>query len=63
MVCDPYICPCCQYIGDGDSWCDEIGEIVLSDWEPTQFYMGTGCPFVKKKKWRKKKNDRSKERR
>lgn len=50
MICDPDICPCCQYIGEGDSYCDEIGEIVLEDWEPTQHYMGPGCPYKKKRR-------------
>ena len=38
--CNPDTCPNCMYIGEGDSWCDKIGEIVLSDWEPTGYYMG-----------------------
>ena len=38
--CNPDTCPNCMYIGEGDSWCDKIGEIVLSDWEPTDYYMG-----------------------
>lgn len=37
---NPDTCPNCMYIGEGDSWCDKIGEIVLSDWEPTDYYMG-----------------------
>lgn len=45
IYCNPEICPNCQYIGDGDSWCDVTGEIVLCDWEPTDEYMGEGCPF------------------
>ena len=59
--CNPDICPNCQYIGDGDSYCDEIGEIVLEDWAPTDHYMGPGCPYRKvqkvtpRKKRRKKK--------
>lgn len=39
-VCNPDACPNCMYVGEGDSWCDKIGEIVLSDWEPTEYYMG-----------------------
>lgn len=46
MYCNPDKCPHCQYIGEGDSWCDEIHEIVLSDWEPTEHYMGQGCPYL-----------------
>lgn len=50
VFCNPDICPNCQYIGDGDSYCDEIGEIVLSDWDPTEHFMGRGCPYARKKK-------------
>ena len=46
MYCNPDVCQCCQYIGEGDSWCDEIGEIVLEDWQPTEDFMGTGCPYL-----------------
>ena len=45
MHCNPDGCPHCQYIGEGDSWCDEIHEIVLSDWEPTEHYRGAGMPL------------------
>ena len=31
VFCNPDECPFCQYIGEGDSYCDEIGEIVLTD--------------------------------
>ena len=59
MHCNPDGCPHCQYIGEGDSWCDEIHEIVLSDWEPTEHYMGQGCPYLaqprRRKRRRKKK--------
>lgn len=58
MYCNPDKCPHCQYIGEGDSWCDELHEIVLSDWEPTEHYMGQGCPYLarpKRKKRRRKK--------
>ena len=59
MHCNPDSCPHCQYIGEGDSWCDEIHEIVLSDWEPTEHYMGQGCPYLaqprRRKRRRKKK--------
>lgn len=50
MICDPDVCPNCQYIGEGDSFCDEIQEIVLQDWMPTEYFMGSGCPYVRKKK-------------
>lgn len=39
-ACNPDACHNCMYVGEGDSWCDKIGEIVLSDWEPTEYYMG-----------------------
>ena len=59
MHCNPDGCPHCQYIGEGDSWCDEIHEIVLSDWVPTEHYMGQGCPYLvqprRRKRRRKKK--------
>lgn len=53
MRCNPDICPHCQYIGDGDSLCEATGEIVLSDWEPTDDFMGPGCPYLKKAEKRK----------
>lgn len=59
MCCNPDVCPNCQYIGEGDSWCDVTHEIVLSDWEPTEHFMGPGCPYVggqrRKRKHRHKK--------
>ena len=59
MYCNPDKCSHCQYIGEGDSWCDELHEIVLSDWEPTEHYMGPGCPYLaqprRRKRRRKKK--------
>ncbi len=59
MYCNPDICPHCQYIGEGDSYCDQIGEIVLSDWEPTEYSMSYDCPYtakniIKTKKRRRK---------
>ena len=42
-----------QYIGEGDSWCDVTGKIVLSDWEPTSDYMGAGCPYTARRRKRK----------
>lgn len=50
VFCNPDVCPCCQYIGEGDSLCEATGEIVLSDWEPTDDFMGPGCPYREKKK-------------
>ncbi len=49
MYCNPDVCPNCQYIGEGDSWCDKTGEIVLEDWAPTENYMGPGCPYAQNK--------------
>ena len=48
MRCDPDVCPNCLYIGEGDSLCDVLQEIVLEDWMPTEHYMGPGCPY----RWR-----------
>jgi len=45
MYCNPDVCPYCQYVGDGDSWCEMTGEIVLEDWQPTEDFMGPGCPY------------------
>lgn len=53
MYCNPDVCPNCQYIGEGDSWCDVTGKIVLSDWEPTSDYMGAGCPYTARRRKRK----------
>ena len=50
VFCNPDVCPCCQYIGEGDSWCDETGEIVLENWMPTEHFMGNGCPYMIKKR-------------
>lgn len=55
MFCDPDKCPNCQYIGEGDSYCDAIGEIVLDDWTPTEYFMGNGCPYLKRKPVSKRK--------
>ena len=37
--CDPGVCDCCLYIGEGDFLCDKHMEIVVSDWEPTENYL------------------------
>lgn len=37
--CDPGVCDCCQYIGEGDFLCDKHMEIVVSDWEPTENHL------------------------
>jgi len=37
--CDPAVCDCCQYIGEGDFLCNQHMEIVVSDWEPTENYL------------------------
>ena len=47
MHCNPDICPHCQYIGEGDSLCEVTLELVLEGWEPTEDYMGPGCPYRK----------------
>ena len=50
IYCNPDICPNCMYIGEGDSYCDETGCIVLADWSPTEHYMNSRCPYVKREK-------------
>lgn len=59
MYCDPNVCPNCQYICEGDSWCDVTRQIVLSNWEPTEHFMSSGCPYntTRRKKKRKKKQN------
>ena len=37
--CDPAVCDCCLYVGEGDFLCDEHMEIVVSDWVPTENYL------------------------
>ncbi len=37
--CDPAVCDCCLYVGEGDFLCDKHMEIVVSDWEPTENYL------------------------
>lgn len=41
LVCDPWECPFCVYIGEGDFICDKYAEhyFVKSDWEPTEDYL------------------------
>lgn len=46
MTCNPDRCPNCQYIGEGDSYCDVIDRIVLADWEPTKYFMTGACPYI-----------------
>ena len=40
IFCDPGMCEECRYIGDGDFFCDKLQEIVISDWQPTDDYLG-----------------------
>ena len=37
--CDPAVCDCCLYVGEGDFLCDEHMEIVVSNWQPTENYL------------------------
>ena len=37
--CDPGACSFCEYIGEGDFFCNWQDNIVVSDWEPTDMYM------------------------
>lgn len=41
-------CDCCLPIGEGDHLCDEIMEIVLCDYEPTEHF--GGCVRHRKEK-------------
>ncbi len=47
MYCNPDVCPHCEYVGDGDSFCDKIFEFVIEGWMPTCFFMSVGCPYRK----------------
>ncbi len=38
LDCDPACCDNCYYIGEGDSYCDVYEELVLADWNPTEYY-------------------------
>ena len=38
-LCDPAVCDDCVYLGDGDFICWKQDEIVVTDWEPTKYYM------------------------
>ena len=45
-ICDPAICDCCQYVGEGDFICDRhINDenprliLVIDEWEPTESYL------------------------
>ena len=38
-LCDPAICSCCQYVGEGDFLCDRYMKIVVSDWVPTEDHL------------------------
>lgn len=42
VMCDPAVCDECLYICEGDFLCEKCQEIVVSDWEPTEFYMMCG---------------------
>jgi len=46
ICCNPDACDHCLYIGEGDSICDVTHEIVLSDWMPTDAFMGEGCLYL-----------------
>ena len=40
IYCEPSVCDNCIYIGEGDFVCEELQEIVVSDWQPTDEYIG-----------------------
>jgi len=59
-MCDPAVCDCCLYIGEGDFYCDRFQEIVVSEWEPTGKYLicqQPPRPRRRRKKRGKKKNN------
>lgn len=33
-------CDSCMSIGEGDHFCDEIGEVVLEDYAPSEHFCG-----------------------
>lgn len=37
--CDPAVCNECDYLGDGDFICWKQDEIVVTDWEPTEYFL------------------------
>lgn len=39
LICDPAVCDCCQYIGEGDFLCDKNMVLVVDEWEPTENYL------------------------
>ena len=49
IYCNPDICDNCIYIGEGDSMCDVTHKIMLSEWVPTDDFMGDGCIHAAKK--------------
>lgn len=42
-ICDPAACHHCTYIGEGDFMCDnhpdEAVVLVISDWDPTEYFL------------------------
>lgn len=58
-ICDPAVCDSCQYIGEGDFYCDVHQEIVVSDWEPTSKFMVCQQRFPKRKRRRKKRGKKN----
>lgn len=41
-ICDPAVCDECLYICEGDFLCEKHQQIVVSEWEPTEYYMMCG---------------------
>lgn len=45
-ICDPAVCDCCLYIGEGDFVCDKHSNddnprivLVIDEWQPTENYL------------------------
>ena len=54
-LCDPNVCDCCQYIGEGDFFCDKYMEIVVEDWIPNENFLMCARERRREKKPRRKK--------
>jgi hypothetical protein len=42
VMCDPCVCDECSFISDGTFRCDKNGQISVSNWTPTEYYMMCG---------------------
>ena len=41
-ICAPEVCDDCVYICEGDFLCEKQQEIVVADWQPTEYFMQCG---------------------